>query len=88
VAIVGNKFIFTNTQAIAKIYARDLYDLNSRSGCRIKRSLVFGGEVLTITPYGAPHARVVDQTLDYVSDIAGYGSPCAIRQRAGFSKFY
>ena len=68
VAIVGNKFIFTNTQAMAKIYARDLYDLNYRSGCRIKRSLIFDGAVLTITPYGAPHARVIDQTLDYVSD--------------------
>jgi hypothetical protein len=68
VAIVGNKFIFTNTRAMAKIYASALYNRNYGFGCRIKKSLVFGGETLTITPYGAPSGRLFDQTLDTIAN--------------------
>jgi len=68
VAIVGNKFIFTNTKAMAKIYADALYNRNYGFGCRIKKSLVFGNETLTITPYGAPQGHWIDQTLDYASN--------------------
>ncbi len=68
VAIVGNKFIFTNTKAMAKIYASALYDRNYGFSCRIKKSSVFGGETLTITPYGTPRGQLFDQTLDCLSN--------------------
>jgi len=68
VAIVGNKFIFTNTKAMAKIYVGALYNRNYGFGCRIKKSLVFGNETLTISPYGAPRGSLFDQTLDCVSN--------------------
>ena len=61
VAIVGNKFIFTNTKAMAKIYAGALYNRNYGFGCKNKKSFVFGNETLTITPYKAPRGHLIDQ---------------------------
>jgi len=68
VAIVGNKFIFTNARAMAKMYASALYHRNYGFRCRIKKSSVFGSETLTITAYGAPRGRLVDQTLDGIAN--------------------
>jgi hypothetical protein len=68
VAIVGNKFIWTNRRPMAPVYSRALYDLHCRSGCRVKKSSAFGSEVLTITPYGDPHSKFAERTMDYLSD--------------------
>jgi Methyltransferase domain len=65
IAIVGNKFIFTNTETMAKRYLQALSNSYQRSHCFVKKSVVFGGETLTITPYGAPQGHFIDRILDF-----------------------
>jgi len=65
VVIVGNKFIFTNTQEWAAQYARDLVVYYRQRPCFVKKTPAFSGEAITITPYGSPKGRLADRVLDY-----------------------
>ncbi len=68
VAILGNKFIFTNAARFARIYSQALSDFHRRSACRIKTSRVFGHETLVFSSHGDLRGRLLEQTLDYSSD--------------------
>jgi hypothetical protein len=67
VAIVGNKFIFTNDTRLAQTYSHALAALHRTSACRIKSTRVFGRETLVFSQ-GEPRGRFLDRTLDYSSD--------------------
>jgi hypothetical protein len=65
VVIIGNKFMFTNTPEWANQYSHDLVSYYRQRACFIKKTSAFGGEAITITPYGSPKGRLTDRVLDY-----------------------
>ncbi|HEY7167235.1 MAG TPA: class I SAM-dependent methyltransferase [Candidatus Binatia bacterium] len=68
VAILGNKFIFTNAAPLTRVYSQALSDFHRRSDCFVKASRVFGEDTLIFSSYGDSHGRLLDRTLDYSSD--------------------
>lgn len=67
VAILGNKFIFTNSESFAGVYTKALENLHRHSACRVKSARVFGRETAIFNAHGEPQGRLLDRTLDFGS---------------------